>query len=302
MSRSRFWRFKHPRTIAFALSIMLAAGCATRQQRAGDQARYSGPTLDLPELIARINANNQRIPTLVVSDIDYHAVIHDPESGKTTTIFESGQGALQYRAPAEFRMRLNKALAGNVLDMGMNRQRYWLLAPEGPDTLWWGYVDRRPAEASRIPIRPQDLLEVLSVSTLNSDLLALPAPLLRYNNDRDTYMLVWFERTDDRYVASREVWYDRQTLRPILVLLFDESGQIVLRAYLSHHRPVGDGAEAPVIAGRYDILFPLTQSRLELEFGKIELTRKNTPNDASFRFPPPNVASTEKQLDAERSK
>jgi hypothetical protein len=277
------------------------SGCVPKHAPTS-QPGYFGPTLSLPELVTQINANNAQLSTLVASTA-YEAEIHDANTGEVTNVFDT-LGTIQYRAPGEFRMRLNKTAAGNVLDLGMNKDRFWLVAPEGPKTMWWGHVGAKLDPKSEIPIRPEDLLQVLAIGTMNTDLLALPAPVLRFNNDQDRYMLVWVDRADGRYLAQREVWYDRKTLEPVLVLLFDGNGRVMLRAYLSDHRPV-DGTEAgPVTARRYDMFFPQSKSHLVLDMRreKVLLTKGTAPNDNSFRFPPKDIVPKDKNVDAEPSK
>ena len=61
---------------------------------------------------------------------------------------------------------------------------------------------------------------------------------MRFNNDADAYMFLWNVKLPDRWAVQKEIWYDRATLLPKLVLLFDENGRVVLRAYLSNYKSV----------------------------------------------------------------
>ena len=133
----------------------------------------------------------------------YEATIVDPETKKQTYLFEENSSTLQYRAPGEFRLRASKTGAGVVLDLGINTERFWMIAPEpGPDAMWWGYLKPDAPLNKEIPMSPQGMLEVLGVSTLNTDLLAEPAPVLRFNNDSRLYMLVWVKHSGDRLLAT----------------------------------------------------------------------------------------------------
>src|SRR5688572_33205222 len=113
--------------------------------------------------------------------------------------------------------------------------------------------------AQPIPIRPDLLMEVLGVFTIDPNLQRFPAPVMRFNNDEDAYMFTWIMPQVDRFVAVKEVWYDRKTMRPRLVNLFGREGRILLRAYLSKHRPVKiEGVaedQQPTVPGRYDLVF-----------------------------------------------
>jgi len=67
---------------------------------------------------------------------------------------------------------------------------------------------------------------------------------------------VWNVRVPDRYVAQKEVWYDRKTKLPIKVLLFDPNGRVVLRADLSKHKPV----QAQQVQGQPGLYAPMAVS------------------------------------------
>jgi hypothetical protein len=290
--------------VVLAAGLLFLAGCAPKEPP--KPRGYFGPTDTLPQLVSRINANNQRIPTLWCR-VTYDVNLHDPETSKTTSLYDEKAGTLQYRAPAEFRLRANKTGVGLVMDMGINDERYWLVAPApGPDAMWWGNVDQpQPAGHSDIPIRPEDILQVLAVATFNTDLTAEPAPVLRFNNDADAYMVVSVAREPDRYVAVREVWYDRQTLLPTIVLLFDPNGRIVLRAYLKAHQEIPTETKpGPRIATQFDIWLPDTGSKMILSLSDLSLTHKEAPNDLSFRFPGFGLVpeSKVKQVDAQVQK
>ena len=263
--------------------MALVGGCA-RNKPPGVVQGYFGPTLTLAEVVSRINANNSRIPTLWAR-FSYEATLVDPETKKETFLFEENSSTLQYRAPGEFRLRASKTGAGVVMDLGINSERFWLIAPEpGPDAMWWGYLKPNAPLSKEIPISPQGMLEVLGISTLNVDLLAEPAPVLRFNNDYRVYMLLWVKQSGDRFVVTREVWYDMKELLPVKVLLFDENGRPVLRADLKGHKGIADDANAPKVATVYDLFFPENRSRMSMELTRTELQHDGAPNDNSFRF------------------
>ena len=265
------------------LCLVMLGGCARNKAPRLKQG-YFGPTLTLPEVVSKINANNSRIPTLWAR-FSYEATLIDAETKKETFLFEENSSTLQYRAPGEFRLRASKTGAGVVLDLGINSERFWLITPEpGPDTMWWGYLKPNAPLNKEIPISPQGMLEVLGLSTLNVDLLAEPAPVLRFNNDYRVYMLIWVKQSGDRFVVTREVWYDMNELLPVKVLLFDENGRPILRADLKGHKGISGDAAAPKVATVYDLFFPETRSKMLMNLTRTELQHDGAPNDNSFRF------------------
>lgn len=266
--------------------IVLAGGCAPKRPvaRATTQP-FFGATLSLPEIVDRINANNAKIETLWCR-FSYQAWIRDPETKKDTYLSELDNGTIQYRAPGEFRLRATKTGAGLVMDLGVNKENFWLIAPEpGPDAMWWGELARAKRIDPRVPIPPQAMLEVLGITTLNTDLLAEPAPVVRFNPDLKLYMLVWVSQDGDRYVATREVWYDMKTMLPVKVLMFDRDGRALIRADLKKHvRVEKDVANSPRIASEYELFFPETRSTMNIELTSIAYRFRDAPDDRSFRF------------------
>lgn len=289
-----------PVTIGAALVALLclAAGCAHTQPTSRPSGGYFGPTESMPQVVARLNARNSRIPSLWARIKDFEVWANDPQRNKTDYVNGSG-GYLFYRAPGEFRLRGTKDMAGLILDVGMNDDRYWLAAPSpGPDVMWWGTVGRAIDPTTDLPIRPELLKDVLAISVFDQDLLAVPYPVMRFNTDRDAYMFIFCRVDGERVIAEKEIWYDRATLNPIVVILFDPDGRPVLRAYLADHRQISGQADLPAIAMSYDLLFPQTRSRMLLKLEVAEIQRNGAPSDVSFRFPGQDIVKTVKNIDA----
>ena len=265
----------------------LLAGC-TPQTKAPATAPYTGPTLPLRGVVAGVNANNSRLPTLW-ADGTFDVRVRDPRApGKSQYV--NGQVRLLYESPVNLRLIGRKDIAGQVFDIASNKELYWLEVGGDTDTLWYGRHELATSANLRdLPIRPDLLIDVLGVGKLDPNLLTQPVPVLRFNPDADAYMVTFDARAPDRWVAQREVWYDRQTLLPRLVLLFDPDGRVVLRAYLSNPVPVqgsGENSAAPAqLAGTYQLYFPDSGSELRIDLKQAALSRNRAPNAASFVFP-----------------
>jgi hypothetical protein len=188
-------------------------------------------------------------------------------------------------------MRLvGKKEIGRVFEIGSDAENYWLTVVPSVDTMWWGQYKNlgKPCNQT-VPIRPDLILQVLGISTLSLDFNAPPVPTMRFNNDADAYMFVWNAPLADRWIAQKEIWFDRQTKRPRLVVLFDANGRIVLRAYLTNFKrvPIENVAEndRPWIAMTYRLLFPETGSKMSFDLSDVQLQHEGAPNDRSFRLP-----------------
>jgi hypothetical protein len=265
-------------------------GCLGKAQQAGREP-YIGPTLPMYEVVQKINANNRKVPTLWASQ-DMEASIVDDQGKRHNEVLS---GYLLYRDGHDMLIVATKDPVGRVFELGSNPDVYWMSVKIGPDTAWWGHYRNLGKPCSKeIPIRPDLIQQVLGIATINEDFNQLPAPTMRFNNDADAYMFVWNGKLPDRWVAVREVWYDRRTLLPRLVLLFDANGRVVLRAYLEKHRKVKlDNVpedQWPSVATSYRLYFPDSGSKLSMQMTDVALTHgegsRLIPNDRSFRFDP----------------
>lgn len=279
-------------TLSVALCLAGSGCCNCPRQPALAEFRRNQPTQSMAAVVAAINANNQKIPSLWAS-LNYSATIND--NGQVHSV-SSDDGVLLYLRPGDFRLVGKKEFVGTVFDIGTNEQEFWMEVIPGTNRMWWGrYADLARVDPSRlpIPIRPDLVLEVLGVETINQDFDAMPVPTMRYNNSADAYVFVFNARAPDRWLALKEVWYDRRTLRPRRVIIYDANGRPVLQADLSMDKkvqaPEEDPANWPLIAGDYKLFFPDSGSRMEFMLKDVMLHKKvgriYVPSPNSFRLP-----------------
>ena len=257
--------------------LLLIAGCTNKPPL---QQVYTGPTDPLDMVVEGINARNARIDALWCAG-DFSARLIDPQTKDVT----SGDGdlTLLYMPRRNLRLR-GRVLTETIFDIGSNDDRYWMTLRN--DVMYWGnhrLIGQRGP--SMLPVRPDLLAEVLAVGAIDSDLLKEPFPVMRFNNDQDCYMFTWQVQLSDHWAVQKEVWYDRQTLMPRMVLLFDTNGRIVLRAYLSRPRPVEGYDPTLSIASDYAMYFPESGSTFRIQLNDLAQRRKNLPTARSFNFP-----------------
>ena len=286
---------------AAASFLMLCAGvgCLTgcRTGRTPPPPPPPGPTEPLAVVVNRINENNRQLPTLFAR----HEIEADiVEDGKSR--FINAAGTLFVRKPREVWLR-GKKLVDDVFEMGSAGDVYWFTVYANENTRWWGHYQNVGKPCSKdLPIRPDLIGEVLSITDVNTNLLELPAPTVRYNRDLDVYMIEWHARGPDRLVTEREVWYDRANLLPRKVVLYDPHGRPVLRANLSGHQAVEVEGVAkdrwPQIATYYDLLFPETGSKMTMRLTSVELrSETGHPREGTIRFKDDPKVEKEIQLD-----
>jgi hypothetical protein len=268
--------------------IVLFAGCGPKTEKSRDI--YLGPTEPMDDVVAAVNQNNAKLPTLWADVRDVRVQFTD-DNGKRHDEKLDGGNLLYRQQPRSLRLDGNKLVIGNVMQLGSNQDVYWLAIKEGPDTAWWGRQKNVGKKCSQpIPIQPAMLMEVLGITSFNTNFADPPMPVMRFNNDRDVYSFIWVAPAGDRFVATREVWYDRTTKDPTLVVLYGSEGRVILRAYLTNHKPVeienAPRDQWPRVATEYDLFFPETGAKLILRLGQVKLKNKGAPSNATFNFTP----------------
>ena len=288
-------------SLLLALTPLLLAGCCGNGTRAA--AVYTGPTQTLSQVVADINANNQKLPTLWATH-NYEADVVDEKHHRHHV---AGSGKLLYQGSRQMRLT-GDSVVGLVFEIGSNAQTYWLkLGPEAGNTMWWGtWADFAQADPDslNIPIRPDMVLDVLGIGTINTNFSQLPAPVMRFDGVADAYVFTWIGKLPDRWVGLREVYYDRKTKRPSRVVVYDLNGRIVMRGDLVQYRQVRleniPAAQWPWIAGNYVLAFPDSGSRIvfTLDQALLNTTTEGfdikVPNQASFRMPPPDQSGVDR--------
>jgi hypothetical protein len=285
-------------SVVLAILVAIMAGCGPKAPLA--PAGYYGRTLAMAEVIEKINQNNQAIPTLYAKHYTEASIID--KKGKTR--FVNTGGDVFVRKPRELLMRGKKDPFGKVFEIGSTPERFWLTVYVDEPTRWWGYYRNvgKPC-VQDMPLRPDVIGEVLGIGNINTNFNAVPVPTMRFNNDLDVYMLTWQTKLADRWYTEKEIWYDRKTLLPRKVLLFDPNGRIILRANLDRHR----GVEAPnvprerwpVVATAYELFFPDTRSTMKIELSDLVLINKaGHPREGTIVFKEDPEAK-EIQIDAD---
>lgn len=270
------------------LALAGALGLCSCGPKVQPKPVYDGPTLTLPQLVEQINRNNQALPSLYARH-SFEGEFVDPRSKKQR--FLNGSGDLFLLKPRDLLFRAKKDPVGQIFKMGSDAERFWFVVTEGDEGMWWGHHRNagKPCMTD-MPVRPDLVGEVLGISDIPTNLVDPPFPTLRYNSDADAYMVLWNERAGDRWFVEKEIWYDRATLTPRLVLLFDRNGRILLRAYLKKHQAVEIKDKPreswPKIATVYDLFFPQTKSTMKIELSDIALkTATGQPKPGMIRFP-----------------
>jgi len=256
-------------------------GCQPSQETA-----YFGPTISLDELTSKINANNSQIPTLWARQ-DFQGTLMDDKHQPHGV---SAHGVLLYCAPHDLRIVANDDFGGLLFELGANAEVYWLKVVPQMDTLWWGRMRNaeKPAAVS-IPVRPDLIADVLAISTLDANFIHEPYTVMHFDNNGDAYVVDSLQRQRDRLLLRKEIWYDRATLHPVKVQLYDESGRMDLKAQLSDFEPLptdsADKTSWPLLPTRYDLFFPDSGSTMQFTLRQQALGKSGIPHAGSIQLP-----------------
>jgi hypothetical protein len=272
--------------VALALGSLLAgaillAGCQPQVHPA-----YYGPTASLDELVAHIDANNSRIPTLWARQ-DFQGTIVDDKHQSHSA---SAHGVLLYRAPDELRIVGDDDFGQPLFELGATADVYWLKVVPGLNTLWWGKMSNagKPC-ASAMPVRPDLILQVLAISTISGNFASGPFTVMHFDNDADAYVVDSIDHEPDRMLLRKQVWYDRQTLHPTKVHLYDDSGRMALKAELSDFGslPLPGVAKDgwPQVPTRYDLFFPDSGSKMQFLLRQQVPSKSGIPRPGSIKMP-----------------
>jgi hypothetical protein len=271
------------RCVLRVFAVILLVFCGACQQPRMPATFYTGPTATLDEIVGKINANNSQIPTLWSRE-DFDGVIVDDKQQSHQI---NADGVILYRAPHELLITAHNEF-GTVFEMGVTADNYWLKVVPSLDTLWWGKMANvgKPCAAS-IPIRPDLILDVLAVGAIDPNFGHEPYTVMRFNNDADAYMVDTVEKRADRLLVRKEVWYDRRTLLPGLVLLFDHNGRVVLQAHLTDFQPLGTGVapSSPRIATTYKLFFPDSGSTMKFTLREQAISKNGVPRPGGIHMP-----------------
>lgn len=282
------------------IGLCLLAGCHPPVKA---PAGYYGRTDPMMKVVEDVNQNNQAIPTLW-SSIDYKATVVDANRKPHTV---KGDGVLMYRTPRDMRLIGNVVAVGTVFEVGSMADRYWLVLKPEMETMWWGYHRNvgKPCVTEALPIPPYYVVEVLGAATIDTNFNTLPAPTMRFDNDRDVYAFVWVAKLPDRWFAVKEVWYDRKTKLPVRVMLYDVNGRVVLRAELGNHKPIEvkdrPREKWPKVASTFRLFFPDTGTRMELDLTDVMLDKRGIPTRRGMVFPDPAKAGVQNVIQVDKA-
>ncbi len=295
---------------AGAAALLLLSGCPAPVQPLP-------PAITIEQVVQQVNRNNALLPWFKARVGSMQVTLYD--EGGWPHKFDLF-GHMIYAQPNHLYM--DAFIAGEkAMGLGGNDEQYWLWIRPVYGRCWVGSDSgREPTGAGRMLINPRQLVRLLGVDAIPAELARTPLAVLRTSSPADRANIIQFidlprrrsgagdpdARSSAAPVLVRELWVDRDSNRPIKVVLFDRFGQPVIESALSDWRMVTRGS-AGWFPFQVDIrsirrkateygrpprpgVIETTAGRMRLTFVEVEVDERFDPDHAGplyeFQYPP----------------
>ena len=183
-----------------------------------------------------------------------------------------------------------QVLGRDIFTIGMNAERFWLWIRLNVNTVWTG---RRGGKGERaLILSPADLMAACGCRRI--DLTRGAAA--EFVAGRRHYVLTEHRRAGAAVLPTRRIWFDRTTLRPVRVDLFDEVGRRLVMAELLRYERVGETEVCTAYRVRF---YGDEEVALVLRLSAVRLDKKPNPRVFEYRLPP---GAKQRDLDAPPTK
>ena len=176
------------------------------------------------------------------------------------------------------RLYVHGAVLGQeVFKIGMNPERFWLWVGPKVNSVWTG--QRGGPGERRFIVSPADLMTALGLFRIELD-PAVPGVFVA--QDRH-YVLSQDHVIAGEVLPRRRIWFDRATLRPARVDLYDDSGRCVLMAELLRYERAGDIDLCTVYRVHF---YGDEEVAMVLQLSSVRLDKEPNPKVFEFAVPP----------------
>lgn len=243
------------------------AGCVPDRGFAGAGERGAvEPEESLEVVVGRVNENNARVDFILrgVGKADGKYLRAD---GKLEPFHQDAK--LLFRKPRDLYLELEHSLGEDIMQIGSNSREFWVWKKIRDDRYWWGEHDQLdPHEYAELPIRPDQLVDVIGLGDLPTTVDPRTGPLFEVLPERYQLTFLASDGSGPPYPAKR-VMVDRRP--PYLVrevFYLTPAGRQHTIARLSDYGYVRrTSALAPY---RIRIEWPSRGEVLELDFARLE--------------------------------
>jgi hypothetical protein len=254
--------------LEFALGSTL--GCS-HLPPIGNAAGPVGPEESIETVVKRVNDNSAKIDFVIEGHGEVEARRIKPD-GKPEPF--NGTVNLLFRKPRDLAMKLEHTLGETVMQVGSNGDEFWVWKRVNEDIYWWGrHAELDPEAAAQLPIRPDQLVEVLGISNLPTHADPQHGPLFEVM--RDYYQLTFLASDNGGPVYPyKRIHIDRRAPYLIRSVVFlSPAGRETAVARLGNYKWVRNAAVLVPHSVRID--WPARGEFLYMDFHKMQPYEKN---------------------------
>ncbi len=265
--------------LAAGLGLGVVAGCAPGSGMREPTGAVE-PEEPVEAVIARVNENSAKLD-FVLRGVGKADGRYLRANGKLEPFHQDAK--LLYRKPRDLYLELEHSLGEDVMQIGSNAREFWVWKRVQEDRYWWGEHDQLdPHEYADLPIRPDQLVDLIGLGNLPTRVDPNTGPLFEVLPDR--YQLTFLDSQDGGPVyPAKRVLIDRRP--PYLVrevLYLTPAGRQHTIARMGNYRQVrGSEVLVPYLVR---LEWPSRGEVLALDFSKIE---RHTGRDVSRYFTSP---------------
>jgi hypothetical protein len=296
------------RALALALGsiVGLLAGCVVKPP-----PEPKNPPVPLGQLVTEHNATASRVDKIWANA---EISIRMPVEGRMVSWTFSSGVLLMGKGPNKLGphdyVLVGREGGKEVFRLGSSTEEnvYYLWVSQGEKgQLWRGRLDLAGAEGVDIPVDPTQLVAVLNIVELPSDLSTLPTvaltmqgarPRLEGGFDPYTYVLTYIDRqpVSNKIVFRREIlfpWADDKARQAYQINFLNPQGRRVMIATLKNYKAIdmGEGADSksPVLMPTdIEVVWPDKDGRIHIVLSGMTTT-KGEPVEASKLTPPEGI-------------
>ena len=275
--------------LPFSILLLLLFGCHPKNPPT--PKGHFGPTEPMDDVVATINQNNTKLPTLWADIRDIRIQFTDDNNKRQDEKLDGG--VLLYRQqPRSLRLNGDKLVLGNVMQLGSNEEVYWLAHQGRPGHRLVGAppkcrqgvqpADPDPAGDADGGARHHHVRHELRRAARAGDALQQRPGRLHVHLGRAARAIALSRRARSGTTAGPS--------SPSSSSSTATRGASSFARICTGHKPVevenAPREQWPSVATEYDLFFPETGAKLNLRLGQVKLKNKGAPSQATFNFSP----------------
>ncbi len=273
-------------SVAGMLVLTSMIGCVAPQK----EPTTPPPAYTLTELISKVDQSTENLQRF------------RSKGGRMTSKILTDKGLKQYDLDGVvilYESPRNMYLSGGflghpALQIGSNRERYWLGVMHDPSRFYWGWWKFADSECNEWKMGgPMKLMEAIGRVNLRNLEGKLLGPVLRRNKEANVLMYMAVDQAGNWYIAKEALLSLHEPIVVNKIIYYNEDGSEYLVISFSDYKQSEPGT---LMARRIELNWPADQGYIKLTMGKPRI-EKSFP-EAAFVMPDPDTFNEVIQVDS----